>query len=448
MSPPFNENVSKLRALIAEFIQGRLAAKLEKLAADDPKYALLTAQYQYDTWLESAARRVGQIQSVTHTLKAIHPDAKGSNLYVSPGTLKAHSLLGSHDLAGGFQADVVGNAAALDVYKFLKLSDERGNTLLELALADDAALKAALSNDAAKAEQWLAAFASLLGSDGALASHPQAKQIYWLTGEDPGNDLHYQVLAPLYASSLAHEVFTRINQHRFGEEAKAAREARRNGHFHETGYCDYPNLAVQKLGGTKPQNISQLNSERGGNNYLLASLPPSWDTSLLTPPLKTDSVFKRFGRRPAVRHTVKALQGLLKAEPPKNLRTRETRFSLTSALVDELLQFGAEFWELNPGWSQHPDCRLVEEEIFWLDPYRAKSDLDFAERRQQADWPQQIRERFANWLNAQLHKAGLPVGDPEFAQWQKEVKLDDDWRHWLKHLQQELDQLQKELSHD
>lgn len=37
---------------------------------------------------------------------------------------------------------------------------------------------------------------------------------------------------------------------------------------------EYPNLAVQKFGGTKPQNISQLNSERGWQQ-LSAGLSPA-----------------------------------------------------------------------------------------------------------------------------------------------------------------------------
>ena len=444
---PQNEAI-RLRALIAAFIKERLDAKLDKLSADDPKYQALTAQYQYSSWLEDAARRVGQIQSVTHTLKAIHPDARGTNLYVSPSDLTGHSVLGSHDLPVSFSADVVGNAAALDVYKLLKLADDDGRSLLDRALAQDAALKAALSDDPEQAQQWLDAFAGLVASRGGSASHQRAKQVYWLTGNDPLNDEHYHLLAPLYASSLSHQVFQQINSHRFGEEAKAAREARRKGEQHATGSYDYPALAVQKLGGTKPQNISQLNSERGGNNYLLASLPPIWDRNLLTPPLRTDSVFPRFTRRKEVWLTVRQLRVLLLGDPPKNLLTRETRFSLTSKLVDELLQFGAEYWQLPPGWSAQPECRLVEAETLWLDPYRAKDDEAFAARWRQGDWQQEICQRFASWLNRLLRIAELPVADPEHKQWSKEVKLTDDWREWLKHLEQELDQLQKELSYE
>ncbi len=80
MNAPSPYRQSEIRSLIQGFITERLATKLEGLAEDDPKRATLLAQYVPDVWLEDAARRAGQIQAVTHTLKAIHPDAKGTNL--------------------------------------------------------------------------------------------------------------------------------------------------------------------------------------------------------------------------------------------------------------------------------------------------------------------------------------------------------------------------------
>src|SRR5256885_1473612 len=92
---------------IATFIQERLKAKLDKLAEDDLKRQELLAQHQRDTWMEDAARRVTQIQAVTHSLKPIHPDARGTNLYVEPASLPALQELGSHALGQSFAGDVV-----------------------------------------------------------------------------------------------------------------------------------------------------------------------------------------------------------------------------------------------------------------------------------------------------------------------------------------------------
>ena len=63
------------RAAIAGFIEARREAKL-KGKEDDAEAA---SKYDYAGWLADASRRVGQIQAVTHVLKATHPDARGSS---------------------------------------------------------------------------------------------------------------------------------------------------------------------------------------------------------------------------------------------------------------------------------------------------------------------------------------------------------------------------------
>ncbi|MGC3872119.1 type I-F CRISPR-associated protein Csy1 [Halomonas sp. GXIMD04776] len=421
----------EIRQLIQAFIDERLAGKLEKLGPDDPKREALIEQFGFEVWISDAARRVSQLQVVTHALKATHPDAKGSSRYVEPAALPEIPLVGSHLLPEDFSGDVVGNAAALDVYKFLKLQ-HGGKSLLELALEEDTAFSAALSDNPGQADEWAKAFADITQPKGIEASHTRAKQIYWLAGDDPTDDEDFHLLAPLYATSLAHQVFLRINADRFGEAAKAARQARRDDKPAETGYSDYPNLAAQKLGGTKPQNISQLNSERGGNNYLMASLPPKWKSQGVKAPLHTDSVFKRFGHRREVRWLLKGLVRFLATDPPENHHTRNRVDGYFDALIDELMLFASEFHVLAPGWSANAACRLPQEQQLWLDPRRGEEEADFANQREQGEWPEKIREAFARWLNQQLVRLG--VGDNEYLEWKARLK-------------RKLDILQEELPH-
>lgn len=420
-----------IRQLIQRFIDERLAGKLEKLAADDPKCDALTEQFGFANWLGDAAHRVGQLQVVTHALKATHPDAKGSSRYVEPSELPDLPLVGSHLLTADFSGDVVGNAAALDVYKFLQLRHE-GSSLLELALAGDPSFRAALSDDADTADKWAKAFANIIQPKGGEASHARAKQIYWLTGDDPTDGEEFHLLSPLYATSLAHRIFRQINADRFGDDAKAARQARRENEPMDLGYRDYPGLAVQKLGGTKPQNISQLNSERGGNNYLLASLPPKWKSQGIKPPLHTESVFKRFGRRREVRWLVSDLLRFLKTDPVENRDTRDRVDSYIAALIDELVLFASEFQVLEPGWSADAACRLPLEQQLWLDAGRAEEDEAFARQREQEEWAEPIRATFARWLNQWLKPLGAS---------------DDEHREWQARLKRQLDMLQEELPH-
>lgn len=425
MSTLLTERQTGLRALIATFLKERRDAKAEKLDADDPKFNELQQQYQPVAWLEDAARRVAQIQAVTHSLKPIHPDAKGTNLYCPPAGLEALDVVGSHALGEDFAGDVVGNAAALDVYKFLKL-EHQGRSLLDLVLAGDADLAAALSDDAQQAADWMEAFAGLIRPRGRLASHTLAKQLYWPTGDDPHDDAQYHLLAPLYASSLAHRVWQQIQDDRFSEEAKAARQARHDGLWSDRPVREYPQLAVQQLGGTKPQNISQLNSERRGGNYLLASLPPAWRSLDIRPLLRAESMWKRYERRDEVRQTVWTLLAFLKTDPAKNVETRQRRAELVDGLIDELLQFTAELRTIEPGWSQSPECWLSLPERHWLDPEGGAAACTAAGRPLPTDTAERISDAFALWLNARLREThsreqALPMGDPEFLAWRRRM---------------------------
>lgn len=399
----------EIRSLISTFLSDRLNAKLDKLSLDDPKRADLCTAFVPAVWLGDAARRVTQIQAVTHSLKPIHPDARGSNLYCNPCELPAIDEVGSHALGENFDSDVVGNAAALDVYKFLKLRHGE-RSLLELAVAGDTDFAAALSDDVEQGRAWMAAFAGLATPRSEPASHTLAKQIYWPVGADPHDDACYHLLAPLYPTSLVHRFYQRLQNDRFSDEAKAARDARKQGVFHERPVREYPNLVIQTLGGTKPQNISQLNSERRGANFLLASLPPEWLSLEVKPLYGVTSLFKRYGPRREVRSLIKQLRSLLAEDPARNIHTRRTRDDLVLALIDELVQFSAELRTLAPGWSTAPECDLPPAQRAFLDPLGSGVTVEDIVDRVAAD--------FANWLNAQLREP-LPVGDPEFHKWRK-----------------------------
>ena len=419
------------RAAISAFLQERLQAKLDKLKPDDPQRDAVIASFAHDVWLTSAAKRVEQIQAVTHSLKPIHPDARGTNLYVEPRTLPPLAELGSHALGERFVGDVVGNAAALDVYKMLKL-EVNGRSLLTALLAHDADALAALHADPAQAEKLRDAFVSLTQprAEGP-SSHTLAKQLYWLTGTDACDDSHYILLAPLYATSLAHAVHAQVQEDRFGEANKAARQARRERKVHDGVFHDYPGLAVQNMGGTKPQNISQLNSERRGMNYLLSSLPPKWKVNAQRFPTHADSVFTRyFDSRPLVRQTVKTLRRYLESNPNPVKDTRDHRKELVDMLVDEMVNMAAELQHaLPPGWTLDDPrfSALNEDEQTWLDALRAElpEEDDFANRWLAMEWPDAIGTRFGNWLNARL-EGKLSFSDIEFRAWKKELLTDED----------------------
>lgn len=61
----------------------------------------------------------------------------------------------------------------------------------------------------------------------------------------------------------------------FLEHNKEARQLKKKDEYSENGFDELFNLTRISYGGTKPQNISVLNSNSAGKVYLLPSLPPS-----------------------------------------------------------------------------------------------------------------------------------------------------------------------------
>jgi CRISPR-associated protein Csy1 len=379
------------------------------------------------------------------------PVKKTTNLAVDFSSLSSLEVVGSHLLSqrDGLH-DTTGNSsynsAAYELYLLLECRFE-GQKLIDLLRLEDPDATAAV-NSSAQLDDAAALCIRLQEPKCATASaNTLSKQLYWLTGTDACDDSHYTLLAPLYATSLAHAVHAQVQEDRFGETNKAARQARRERKAHSGVFHDYPGLAVQNLGGTKPQNISQLNSERRGMNYLLSSLPPQWQASTVRLPVHTTSVFDRlFIARPEVRRTVRALRAFLESDPDANQATRERREQLLDALVDELVSLAAELQQiLPPGWSRDDErfADLHPIEQLWLDPLRAEQpdEADFAREWLQMDWPAAVGQRFANWLNAQLRDK-LPVGDAEAREWKKVLLTDEDgFKQLLRELRDKLDAL-------
>ena len=428
LAPP--ASVVQIKAVINAFFQERLEPRLKKLKPEDEEgRQKLLFDNCPENWIPGAAQRVKKIQKVTHAIKYIHPEAKGS-CFCTDGNLPPDSLfVGTHTLAGKLSLDVVCDAKQLDVYKFLCLP-VGDKTLLDLIADNNPSVAKALSDDLNLARGWISEFACWAeGKDqdvqGAVASHKLAKQIYWPTAE---NDYH--LLAPLFPTSLVHTVWEGICRDRFSEEAEAARNAKKARLAYPHGCREYPKLALQRFGGDSgKQNISQLNLKRRGENFLLPSLPPIWKSVDIRPPLAVNSIFDRiFGSRKRVRELVKALREFLVSveHAGANIRIRNKRAELAGLIRDETFQYAAELRQLAPGWSASPECLLNSAEQCWLDPERTELDADFASLRQRGDWHDEICRRFGNWLNARLTTPNTPMGAVEAVHW-RDV-LDEEMR--------------------
>lgn len=215
-------------------------------------------------------------------------------------------------------------------------------------------------------------------------------------------------------------MYGRITASRFSEEAKLVRKAKRESKYHGSLQVDYPETAIQTYGGTKPQNVSQLNSSRYGRSFLLSCAPPNWQ-SQIKPPLGVKTVFSRyhFGLR-AGKETWILRQYLEKQiDKDSTIAIRKRRAGLIDQLVDHLIQYGAEiqFLREHAGWSALPECKLSYAEQLWLDPYR--DDKAFVQEREKNDWQAVIAGQFAFWLNDRIKTKKLIPGDVEHREWKK-----------------------------
>jgi CRISPR-associated protein Csy1 len=424
----------KFRAAITTFIDERREAKLKGVEGEAAEE--ISSRYEQSTWLARAALRVSSIEVVTHTLKSTHGKAIGSSLYAPPNSLQYRSDVGTHSLGGSYAIDSDCNAADLPYFNFLVCEFE-GKRFLDWLLEDDQDFLAALHDDPATAREWANAFKALVRPAANWASHTLAKQVYWCVGDTPADDASFHLLQPVMSSALAHAAWADINDSVFSKTNAAARKARREKQPFEGVYRHYPRLISRKLGGTKPLNISQLNSERGGVNYLLASLPPKWKLDLPKKMLNIDSALSRFRYHDGVPHLTDQLCALLLSKPDPTMEVRVARERIEQALGDELAAFGSSVRDsFEPGWTRDAACRLPLCEQIWLDPDRAElpphpdyadADLEFQQALEWKDWPDEVALRFANWVNALLVEKGLPVGVTEQRHWAKQALVDAAW---------------------
>ncbi|WNO08318.1 type I-F CRISPR-associated protein Csy1 [Teredinibacter sp. KSP-S5-2] len=432
------EEEHTLTAKILAYIAGRGADKIDALEksiaklgasasdADQKKLEALQQdlrdtkeKFEPRNWLTDAAIRAKQLQFVTHAVKYLHGDAKGSNIYDQQSAAPIDGIVSTQSINNPV-LDICGNAAALDVGKLLAQIEHEGKTLIDYVLAGDIEPLLLIAQNEQQAREWLTGFAQVFENK-ELASHKLAKQVYWPLAYGDNEEGEYHLLSPLFASSLAHEVFaTRRTQ----RERQYSKEADIKADVAENGYQFIPNFAVQTFGGTKPQNISQLNSQRGGKNYLLDNRPPIWQQQD-KPPLNIQSVFdsllpsKVYRKAKAAHRLKRYLEKVFNKESTFDIR--EARARGMDEIVDIFLLFAASIHNHPAGWSMSEDCHLPLNEQLWLDPGRVQIDDTFREAMDKKDWQEDIASKFASWLNRTLQSSTLHLGDVEHREWKSLV---------------------------
>ncbi len=307
-----------------------------------------------ENWIPDAAKRAGQLSLVSHPSKFTHPSAKTSSI-VFKSEFVADGFLHSGNAEA--ELDVFGNAAALDVYKFLSLELMDGKTVLAHLEEDTSSIQAQFSGISTPFEKLRANFLAIKRDKfPKIRTSSQVKQVYF-----PVQD-NYHLLSILTPSGLIFSLKDRLQTLRFSGETKQAREAEKNNVFHSRGFDELHDLVVIGFGGTKPQNISVLNNKFHGESYLLTCIPPQIKSRAMSTP-STD-FFKNSVYPSLYKDSFKVFHRLI-AQEASQLLINDNENSVIDCMMDAIIGRIWQLRQVEAGWSEK--TQLPHYQKIWLD---------------------------------------------------------------------------------
>lgn len=361
--------------------------------------------FSLEDWLPNAARRAGQISMSTHPCTFSHPSArKNKNGYVSSvlvevdrnadGFLKTGSVIAS--------TDALGNAAALDVYKFLTLVMQDGKNLLNHIQENSELAQSLLTIKSETYESLKSGFLAMAEGSQESITSSKIKQVYFPVDDD------YHQLSLLSNSGMIYQLRSRLDKMRFSDEVKALRDKKRKNEFSDQGYSEIYGLTTIGYGGTKPQNISVLNNQNGGKAHLLSSLPPSIEKRNIHFP-KSDFFIESF-KKYDYADSFKALHKLFSAEH-NNINIRDARDFYLQQIMDLLIE---KMWAVRAVSTEqyhHDSSSLAPHQRIWL-------CSDYVEERDQSEnWLDKLVAEISRWLSRSyesvLKKQAIKLGEEE-----------------------------------
>lgn len=249
------------------------------------------------------------------------------------------------------------------------------------------------------------------------ATDTHLRQVYFPIAEG-----EYHLLSVMPSSCLALEMYQRIRAINGHKIDCCNKKSENYGKPCE----EVTGLTMIGFGGSKPLNISALNSRCGGKTYLLSSLPPSLPARKIRLP-KSD-----FFRESIWYKQQSSALYRLHAYMKQDRNTIEIRQAIHD-LVDEMIsavlfaayQIRAEKigWNEEEAYSQLPTAQKI-----WLDDA-------YAEERKETSWADDISSSFARWVirsyEKLLEEDAIKLGDAEhgFIKKQMETVLKDEVRY-------------------
>jgi CRISPR-associated protein Csy1 len=397
---------------ITEFFDNRQEAWLKKNIKASMEafevnklHAECVEHFSLNEWLPNAAKRAGQISMASHPCTFSHPSArKNKNGYVSSVMAQSELAMDGYFRTGnvGVDIDALGNAAALDVYKFLTLKLSDGQSLLVHIKQETELSKNLLQINNSSYQELREGFLEMVGSSGEGVTSSKIKQIFFPVDKD------YHQLSLLSNSGLVYLLRSRIDGIRFSDKTKELRDQKRKNEFSEQVFSEIYNLTTIGYGGTKPQNISVMNSQNGGKAHLLQSLPPGIDSRNAHFP-KTN-FFTESLRYYDCRDIFHALHRILKTDY-NNINIREGRDYRLQEVVDRIIE---KMWVIRSASSEqyHAErSQLKKHQEIWL------CDEFIQEREESDKWLDTLCKEVSQWVLRSYEKVmgrqAIKLGEAE-----------------------------------
>ena len=347
-------------------------------------------RFSLQEWLPDAAKRVSQLSMVSHPSKFSHPSAKTSSVIVQA----KHSVDGY--LRSGnvnYPLDVFGNAAAMDVFKFLSVNLDNGQTVLDAFEKQDEDLKQFIQRSSLDFDVLRLAFLVIKDNDTSVKTDHLVKQVYF-----PIDEKKYHLLSLLTPSGLITQLKQSIDAIRFSDATKLAKDRRKKNELDKVGYADIYDLTVTAYGGTQPQNVSVLNSQNAGRAYLLSSAPPQFEKRTIRLP-KTD-FFAQCLYRKNFQESFIQLHNFMQL----NLNNTDIRTVIRNIIQFVIHQVMFQAFKIRQsyaaGWSNEDYyVSLPKLQRVWLDDFYEN------EREQDDEWRDELSREIARWILRSYEKS-------------------------------------------
>ena len=343
-------------------------------------------RYEKSAWLNKAIKQARHAIT-THASTFTHPDAKSScfkfsNPSVNNGFLSNNNVTCKNDF------DLFGNAATdsfvKEIYLFL-IEPVNDITIWDHFKNESNEIKKFIQSYNVDFNEVKTSLSKLMIDPEPPKTHKLLKQVYF-----PVED-NYHLLSLLTPSIVTSELLDRLNLIRFSEIAKQARGLKKENKFSEYDYEDIFDLTEVAFGGSKPQNISVLNSQNAGRAYLLASCPPILEKRTLRLP-RTD-FFVQCLYRKNYQDSFVQLHKFIQLDL-NNIVIRTAIQNILQFVIDQVILEGLKIRESYPAeWSQQEYyANLPKLQRIWLDSIYTK------QRENDSEWRNELSEDIARWI--------------------------------------------------